>query len=63
MLILTRKIDQAIIIRENILVRILGIDQGRVKIGISAPEEVLIFREEVIGTKEDGHWKPHTKKV
>ena len=37
MLILTRKIDQGIVIAGNIHVRVLGVDRDRVKIGISAP--------------------------
>ena len=47
MLILTRKIDQAIVIRDNILVRVLGVERDRVKLGICAPEEIVILREEL----------------
>jgi carbon storage regulator len=47
MLILTRKIDQAIVIRGNILVRVLGVERDRVKLGICAPEEIIILREEL----------------
>jgi carbon storage regulator len=47
MLILTRKIDQAIVIRDDILVRVLGVERDRVKLGICAPEEIVILREEL----------------
>ena len=47
MLILTRKIDQAIVIQGNILVRVLGIERDRVKIGIAASEDIIILREEL----------------
>ncbi len=47
MLILTRKIDQGIVISGNILVRVLGVERDRVKIGISAPGEVTILRQEL----------------
>jgi len=47
MLILTRKIDQAIVIRGNIKVRVLGVERDRVKLGIDAPIEDLILREEL----------------
>jgi carbon storage regulator len=47
MLILTRKIDQAIVIQENILVKVLGIERDRVKLGVCAPEEIVILREEL----------------
>jgi|APFre7841882654_1041346.scaffolds.fasta_scaffold346361_1 carbon storage regulator len=51
MLILTRKIDQAIVIRDNILVRVLGVERDRVKLGICAPEEIIILREELCQTE------------
>ena len=47
MLILTRKIDQAIVIQGNILVRVLGIERDRVKLGIAADESIIILREEL----------------
>jgi len=47
MLILTRKPDQALIIGENIVVRVLGVAGGQVKIGIEAPREVTVLRDEL----------------
>jgi carbon storage regulator CsrA len=47
MLILTRKVDQGIVISGNILVRVLGVERDRVKIGISAPGEVTVLRQEL----------------
>lgn len=47
MLILNRKIDEAIVINENITIRILDIVDGKVKIGIDAPREINILRQEV----------------
>ena len=55
MLILTRKIDQAIVIRGNILVRVLGVERDRVKLGICAPEEILILREELCEGEPPGN--------
>jgi len=48
MLILTRKIDQSIIIAGNVTVMVLGVERDRVKIGIAAPEDVSILREELV---------------
>lgn len=48
MLILTRKIDQAIIIQGNITVMVLGVERDRVKIGIAAPMDVTVLREELV---------------
>ncbi len=47
MLILGRKLDESIIINENIEIKIIGISEGKVKIGIEAPREVEILRKEV----------------
>ena len=47
MLVVTRKVEQAIIINGNIVVRILGVEGIRVKIGIDAPKDIPILREEL----------------
>jgi carbon storage regulator len=56
MLILTRKVDQGIIISGNILVRVLGVERDRVKIGISAPGEVTVLRQE-LWHEEEHPWE------
>lgn len=48
MLILTRKVDQGIVIAGNIHVRVLGVDRDRVKIGIDAPLDVIVLRDELL---------------
>lgn len=48
MLVLTRKIDQGIVIAGNIYVRVLGVERDRVKIGISAPVEIPVLRLELL---------------
>lgn len=47
MLALTRKKDESLIINNNIEVTILEVRGDQVKIGISAPKEVPIYRKEV----------------
>ena len=47
MLALTRKKDEAIIINGNIEVKILDVLGDKVRIGISSPKEIEIYREEV----------------
>ena len=48
MLILTRRPGQAILMDGGIRVVVLGIDSGGVRLGIEAPPEIGILREEVV---------------
>lgn len=47
MLILNRKIGEDIIINNNIIIKVLDVVEGKVKIGIEAPKEIKILRQEV----------------
>jgi carbon storage regulator len=47
MLVLSRKENEGIVIGEGIVVRVMGIEDGRVRLGIEAPREVPVHREEV----------------
>jgi carbon storage regulator len=47
MLILTRKINEEIIINSEIRIKILSISENQIKIGISAPENMEILRGEI----------------
>ena len=48
MLILTRKLNQAIVINDKIVIHIFGVERDRVKIGIEAPDDVRIMRQELL---------------
>jgi carbon storage regulator len=47
MLILSRKIEESIKIGDSITIKVLGIHEGQVKIGIEAPKDVKVFRSEL----------------
>jgi len=47
MLVLTRKKDESIIIDGNIEIVVIGIEEGKVKLGIKAPKDVDIHRKEI----------------
>ena len=49
MLVLTRRAGEAIVLPElGVTVRVLGVVQGRVRLGVEAPRSVLVLREEVL---------------
>lgn len=47
MLILSRKVGEAVVLDEKITVRIIEISKGVVRIGFDAPNDMLILREEL----------------
>lgn len=47
MLILTRRVGEKLIINENIEVIMLGVQGNQVRIGVNAPKEVAVHREEI----------------
>ncbi|HXF99550.1 MAG TPA: carbon storage regulator CsrA [Bacteroidota bacterium] len=47
MLILARKLNEAIQIGENIRIKVLSLSDSQVKLGIEAPVEVRIYRAEI----------------
>lgn len=47
MLVLSRKRDERIVINDNIIITLVEIRGEKVRLGIEAPEDVSIHREEV----------------
>ena len=47
MLILTRRIGEKVIIGENVTVTILALQGNQIRVGIDAPKEVKVHREEI----------------
>jgi carbon storage regulator len=47
MLILTRRVGEKLVIGENVTVTVLGVKGNQVRIGIDAPRNVTVNREEI----------------
>lgn len=57
MLILTRRVGEAVVIDESITVTILGVKGNQVRIGTNAPKNVSVHRQEIfqrIKSEKDG---------
>jgi len=48
-LVLTRRVNERIVIGDGIVVTVLDVRGDQVRIGIDAPRDVKVFREEVLG--------------
>lgn len=58
MLILTRRISESIIIGDDVKLTVLGVKGNQVRIGIDAPKDVSVHREEIymrIKQEKNGH--------
>lgn len=55
MLVLARKLDESIVIGDNITLKVISIDKGVVKLGIDAPSSISIVRSELLKQVEDSN--------
>lgn len=57
MLILTRRVGETVMIGSEVTVTVLGVKGNQVRIGVNAPKDVAVHREEIyerIKREEDG---------
>lgn len=55
MLILSRKVDESILIGDSITLKVISIDKGVVKLGIDAPPAIRVLRSELVRAVEDSN--------
>ncbi len=63
MLVLTRKAGQSILIGKDIKIKIIGVSGNQVELGIEAPKDVLILREELIEKIKEFTKKSSERKI
>ncbi|HEX7047532.1 MAG TPA: carbon storage regulator CsrA [Gammaproteobacteria bacterium] len=57
MLILTRRVGETVMIGDNVTVTVLGVKGNQVRLGVNAPKDVAVHREEIyerIKREQDG---------
>ncbi len=57
MLILTRRVGESLMVGDDITITVLGIKGNQVRIGVNAPKDVAVHREEIYN-RIQGHDKP-----
>ena len=55
MLILTRRVNESLMIGDNVAVTVLGVKGNQVRIGIDAPKDVTVHRQEIYDRIREGN--------
>ena len=66
MLILTRRVGESLVIGDDITITVLGVKGNQARLGVNAPRDVAVHREEIMdkiqsGDSQDGDRKREDK--
>lgn len=62
MLVLTRRIGESLRIGDNVTVTILDVQGNQIRIGVAAPRDVTVLREEIAGRNPIAFTSAHEKR-
>lgn len=54
MLILTRRVGESLMIGDDVTITVLGVKGNQVRIGVNAPKDVAVHREEIYNRIQEG---------
>lgn len=63
MLVLSRRLGEKIFIGHDITIMVVDIDRGKIRLGIEAPKDTQIYREELAETMGMKRTRPNQEKV
>ncbi len=58
MLILTRRVGESLMVGDDITITVLGVKGNQVRIGVNAPKDVAVHREEIYNRIQEGDDAP-----
>jgi len=61
MLILTRRVGESLIIGDNVTLTVLGVKGNQVRVGVDAPRDVTVHREEIAKRDDAGESSSSSK--
>lgn len=61
MLVLSRKINESIQIADNITITVVDVHQGKVRLGITAPKNIQVYRSELV--QPGGQFRQNTERL
>jgi carbon storage regulator len=58
MLVLSRKLGEKIVVGDHIVITVVKIDRNQIRIGIEAPQDVPVYREEIAPLRVEKKVRP-----